>query len=173
MFSFLVVFLAGLLTALVSSISYSVAYDNCNNGHSESKKAGRKAAWRLGVPTFLLVASAISVISYYHNSKELYGLNTQISVQIPNEMAFLKDMNRLVVVHSDQKNLIVDVANLGQSVRNTQEWKGLLGSVDYYNHQVTEWMWMRENPTLALFMGGPYPAIPDTLRFVKFNDLTK
>jgi len=138
-------------------------------GIIESIENTLKALVWAGIPIML---SGL-IFSYIVNTQSFYGIRRNMEIDIPNQISFLKNMNKLVAVRVDGNNMIIDIANMGQSVKNTDQWKDLVNSIENYNKKMTSNIFAKEHPVLGHIYYGAYPKIPDDFKYIKLNEIIK
>ncbi len=111
--------------------------------------------------------------TYYGHNRDLANLRQMENFEIPNQLSLLVKLKSEVKMTSDIKNLVVDVANQSQSVKNTEVWEILVFKINSFNRDFTEEKFMRENPIMSFLTKGAFPADLGELQFIKLNDLTK
>lgn len=136
-----------------------------------SEAHAKDSTFIVSIITFpLLIILVVCGVSFSVNTNTLAGLNLQNEVNIPNQISLVKSLNTKVLIHNDSTHLIVDVANLGQSAKNTEEWKSLVNSINTYNNDLLQFYFAKNHYVMAFIHGGFYPDHGD-LRYIKLNEI--
>ncbi len=118
----------------------------------------------------LAVFSTISLACYASNKKDLVLLQLDNEVNIPNQINMVKTLNSKVMLHTDNTHLIVDVANMGQSAKNTDEWRDLVRTINKYNKDLLDYKFAQDHVIQNWIVNGPAPS-PGDLKYIKLNEL--
>ena len=129
-------------------------------------------SWTIPLIIYVIIISLIQVGFYTHNSYSFADVETTLNYNIPNKIQLLNKLKNIVVVKSDNNNLIIDVANAGQSAKNTETWIQFSDEINNYNKTYTKINWYEDNPFLAFITYGAMPTPPSDLKFVRLNELT-
>ncbi len=157
-----------ILLFLLLSIFYGITYVICDETYRMPFQV--KTFIAATIVETILISTIFSFITYSMNSKEFYDLKTMYEINIPNKVNLVKNLNSKVLIHSEFNNLIIDVANQGQSGKNTDEWNDLVSKIEEYNKKLTEFFYAKEHPYFAFCTNGFYPPITG-LKFIKLNEI--
>ncbi len=120
----------------------------------------------------LFTALSVGNVSfYYSNGMKIAELQRNLDYDLPNLLTFLNGLDSKVLVKTENTRLIIDVANQGQSVVNTEQWKNLVDFVNGYNREYMEQLYMRQHPVISTINGGFFPRDMGQLKYVKLSEL--
>jgi hypothetical protein len=118
----------------------------------------------------LLVMGAFMGGAYQSSVKDIYNLKGVKKQNLLNDASITKSLMEKVLVKSDYKALMADLANQGQSKENTQAFRGLVSSLNYYNTEVNAYLYAKEHPLLFFLSEGPCPDL-EGLKVLSMADL--
>ncbi len=160
-----------LFILMISHMNDSLSYSR-NDESSKTLKISWNMKWVV-LPVAILSFGFSLWNSYSHQLLDgIAGLDNEYNHTIPNKMEFLKALNVNVIVNTNNKNLIIDVANADQSVRSTDEWKDLLNTINAYNANLTTWEYKVVHPWLCFSEDLIYPHTLPNVKHISFNELT-
>lgn len=118
----------------------------------------------------LVAISLVAFVNYQGSVKDVYNLKGVEKQNLLNDASMTKSLMEKVLVKSDYKALMADLANQGQSKENTQAFRGLVSSLSYYNTRVNVYLYAKDHPYLFFMAEGPIPDL-EGLKVLTMADL--